>query len=88
MSWHHRVEFTDTDGDSLVFLKSIRGDVLAEYCNGKLVVPDVIALRLDSKTHLFSDPSGQFQLPEASFDEGVRILSMILASVGRELLTH
>jgi len=82
------VEFIDTDGDSLVFLKSIGGEVLSEYCNGNLVVPDVTSLHLDSKTRRFSDPSGSFQLPEDSFDEGVHILSTILASIGRELLTH
>merc|ERR1712216_799689 len=84
----HRVELIDTDGDKLVFLRSTSGAVLAEYCNGDLVVPDVTSLRLDGKTHKFSDPSGEFQLPEASHDEGVRMLSMILASVGRELLIH
>merc|ERR1711937_801835 len=32
MPCHHRVELIDTDGDSLVFLRSCSGDVLAEYC--------------------------------------------------------
>jgi hypothetical protein len=86
MPCHHRVELTDTDDDSLVFLRSTNGEFLAEYCNGELVVPNVTSLHFDSKTKIFSDSEGSFQLPEDKFEEGRRMLSMIVKLVDSEAL--
>eukprot|EP00746_Dinoflagellata_sp_MGD_P073943 gnl/MRDRNA2_/MRDRNA2_29937_c0_seq1.p1 gnl/MRDRNA2_/MRDRNA2_29937_c0~~gnl/MRDRNA2_/MRDRNA2_29937_c0_seq1.p1 ORF type:complete len:1218 (-),score=238.80 gnl/MRDRNA2_/MRDRNA2_29937_c0_seq1:45-3698(-) len=85
MSCLHRVELTDTDDDLLVFLRSTCGEFLAEYCNGELVVANVISLHFDSQTKMFSDSTGSFRLPEDKFEEGWHMLSMIMKAVDRKV---
>jgi len=82
----YRIELTDTDGDSLVFLKSIDGCSVAEYCNGELVEADVRELGVDTNTCMFRDPSGKFQLPLAQFEQAVVELAELLESVGGKLV--
>merc|ERR1712032_565363 len=76
-----RVDFMDTDGDQLVFVRLLGGGV-AEFCNAALVVPDVKELHICDASGTCKDGDGVFTVPVGQRPRIIRSLRALFNAAG------
>lgn len=74
-----RVEFIDTDGDHIAFVRLLHGGA-AEYCNRKLVKANVTELRINESSGECDDGLGTFIVPSADVTRVIPALRSCLAA--------